>query len=126
MNKIKVITAVIALALGIGIFLSAQNNEANNQTIDYTKIGNKLICPVMGEKFTITEKTPSVEYNGKMYFFCCPGCVEKFKKEPDKYLKGDKSEKKHKKCCDDKEKKHEHKHKEGKMCNDCDSKKESK
>ncbi|MBF0494670.1 MAG: YHS domain-containing protein [Candidatus Omnitrophica bacterium] len=27
------------------------------------------------------------EYNGKIYNFCCPMCVEEFKKDPVKYIK---------------------------------------
>ena len=28
----------------------------------------------------------SAEYNGKAYYFCCPGCAMKFKAEPEKYV----------------------------------------
>lgn len=27
------------------------------------------------------------EYKGKTYYFCAKGCMEKFSKEPDKYVK---------------------------------------
>lgn len=30
------------------------------------------------------------EYNGKTYYFCGHGCEERFRKDPEKYLKGDK------------------------------------
>jgi len=47
--------------------------------------GNK-ICPVTGE--TIDEKTRATyEYEGKSYNFCCPMCIEEFKKDPQKYIK---------------------------------------
>ncbi|MBI5082936.1 MAG: YHS domain-containing protein [Chloroflexi bacterium] len=26
------------------------------------------------------------EYKSKMYYFCAPGCMNSFKKEPEKYL----------------------------------------
>lgn len=48
------------------------------------KIWNK-ICPVMGNE--VDPETITVEYNGKIIGFCCPGCVKKFNKEPDKYIK---------------------------------------
>ena len=35
----------------------------------------------------IEEDTPTVEYNGKLYGFCCPGCDTKFAKNPEKYSK---------------------------------------
>jgi len=48
-------------------------------------VGNK-ICPVSGDK--INEKTKATyEYEGKIYNFCCPMCIEEFKKDPDKYIK---------------------------------------
>ncbi len=28
----------------------------------------------------------SIERDGKLYHFCCKGCAEKFKTDPDKYL----------------------------------------
>ncbi len=48
-------------------------------------VGNK-ICPVTGEK--VDEKTKTTyEYQGKIYNFCCPACIDEFKKDPDKYIK---------------------------------------
>ena len=47
-------------------------------------IWNK-VCPVKGNP--IEEDTPTVEYNGKIYGFCCPGCDTKFAKNPEKYAK---------------------------------------
>lgn len=48
------------------------------------KIWNK-VCPVMGNKVDVDG--PTVEYNGKLYGFCCPGCDAKFEKNPEKYSK---------------------------------------
>lgn len=43
------------------------------------------ICPVSGEK--IHEKTAATyKYEGKTYNFCCPMCIEEFKKNPAKYI----------------------------------------
>jgi len=41
-------------------------------------------CPVMGG--AIDEKVYT-DYNGKRIYFCCPGCLEMFKKDPEKYVK---------------------------------------
>lgn len=47
--------------------------------------GNK-ICPVTGVK--INEKIKAtVEYEGKIYNFCCAMCIDEFKKDPQKYIK---------------------------------------
>ena len=41
------------------------------------------ICPVSGDK-----ADPEVTYvhEGKTYAFCCKGCINKFKKDPSKYI----------------------------------------
>jgi YHS domain-containing protein len=48
------------------------------------KIWN-TVCPVKGNP--VEEDSPTVEYNGKLYGFCCPGCDTKFAKNPEKYAK---------------------------------------
>ena len=39
----------------------------------------------MGNK--VDPDGPTIEYNGKLYAFCCPGCDAKFEKNPEKYSK---------------------------------------
>ncbi|UCC95615.1 MAG: YHS domain-containing protein [Candidatus Omnitrophota bacterium] len=41
------------------------------------------ICPVMGGKAT---QEHSYTHEGKTYYFCCPSCIEAFKKNPEKYI----------------------------------------
>lgn len=41
-------------------------------------------CPVKGEKIN---KEIFTDHEGKRVYFCCPECVEQFKKEPQKYIK---------------------------------------
>jgi YHS domain-containing protein len=42
-------------------------------------------CPVMGGE--VDKNTPyKIEYKGKTVGFCCAGCVEKFKADPEKYM----------------------------------------
>ncbi|HUT36863.1 MAG TPA: hypothetical protein VNE39_25500 [Planctomycetota bacterium] len=41
-------------------------------------------CPVMGGQI---DKTIFADYECKRVYFCCPACVEKFNKEPQKYVK---------------------------------------
>jgi len=43
-----------------------------------------MVCPVTGE-----DADPDVSYthNGKTYYFCCAGCITRFKKDPAKYIK---------------------------------------
>jgi YHS domain-containing protein len=44
----------------------------------------KLICPVMNMD---AKKEINYTYQGKKYYFCCKDCLEKFKANPEKYLK---------------------------------------
>lgn len=43
-----------------------------------------LVCIVSGE-----EADPSIkmDYKGKTYYFCCKKCLNKFKSNPEKYIK---------------------------------------
>ena len=50
-----------------------------------TDVGN-TICPVTGEKIDAKTKA-TYEYQGKIYNFCCPMCIDEFKKDPGKYIK---------------------------------------
>ncbi|MDP8257806.1 MAG: YHS domain-containing protein [Candidatus Aadella gelida] len=51
-----------------------------------TKVDNRL-CPVSGENIESMGGGIKHEYNGKAYNLCCAGCVEEFKKNPEKYSK---------------------------------------
>lgn len=50
------------------------------------KVGDKTICPVSHEEFTVTAESPKVELDGKTYYTCCPGCAKKLQAEPKRYL----------------------------------------
>ena len=41
-------------------------------------------CPVMGGKI---DKKVYADYKGKRIYFCCTGCVDEFKKDPEKFMK---------------------------------------
>jgi YHS domain-containing protein len=50
------------------------------------KEGDEIVtCPVTGEKFKKSKAYSNREYKGKMYYFCCAMCPEKFKADPEKY-----------------------------------------
>lgn len=54
--------------------------QANGKAVD---VGNSA-CPVSGDN--VDGKT-TYEYRGKTYNFCCPMCIDEFKKDPAKYIK---------------------------------------
>lgn len=85
--------------LGAAVFLSsgllkaqdAINQEAAvvqapaTESSTAVNVGNK-ICPVSGDKIKEDSKV-TYEYEGRIYNFCCPDCIEPFKKDPQKYIK---------------------------------------
>jgi len=51
-----------------------------------------ITCPVMkGGKVDMAQALKTkmyADYKGNRYFFCCAGCPDAFKKNPEKYAKG--------------------------------------
>ncbi len=45
--------------------------------------GTQKTCPVMGGDIV---KSIYADHEGKRVYFCCPGCIGTFKKNPEKYL----------------------------------------
>jgi YHS domain-containing protein len=48
-----------------------------------TAVIEQTTCPVMGGAIN---KAVFTEYQGKKVYFCCPGCIEKFKANPEQYV----------------------------------------
>lgn len=71
----------LALILAI-IFISAPV-VFSQQAVD---VGNK-ICPISGQAVGEMGALVKYEYKGKIYNFCCAGCVATFKEDPEKYVK---------------------------------------
>jgi YHS domain-containing protein len=91
--------SALAVCVSAGIFVigampvekgmpSNQGTETVAPVASEAQSGKKLkpqtTCPVMGVEI---DKKVFVDYNGKRVYFCCPGCIETFKKDPAKYLK---------------------------------------
>lgn len=76
MKKILMLILGLVLALsliGAGFAAAA---PAKSQT--------QAVCPVLGGK---VNKAIYADYQGKRIYFCCSGCIEQFKNNPEKYLK---------------------------------------
>jgi len=50
-------------------------------------VSDTSTCPVTGETFKIEATSAKAEYQGKTYYFCCPGCKGKFEANPAKFVK---------------------------------------
>jgi YHS domain-containing protein len=82
---------IIVLMLGIvflamGIAYAQQTPQAEQSSVKSIEVGNKH-CPVSGREVGQMGPPLKIEYNGKMYNLCCPGCVSIFNSNPEKYSK---------------------------------------
>jgi YHS domain-containing protein len=64
--------------------ITTSETTENREELQTETVWNK-VCPVRGNP--IEDDTPTVEYDGKVYGFCCPGCDIKFAKNPEKFSK---------------------------------------
>ena len=65
---------------------SPASSSATFKAPGIATVGDKTTCLVSNEEFTVVAGSPKVDYKGKTYYFCCPGCDSKFKADPEKYL----------------------------------------
>ncbi|MDE2028262.1 MAG: YHS domain-containing protein [Candidatus Omnitrophica bacterium] len=86
MNKVTALMLGAALLTAPLAFAQPKPavSPASTQAVD---VGNKF-CPVSGEKIGgAMGPGVTLEYKGKIYHFCCPACIPKFKSDPAKYSK---------------------------------------
>ena len=72
-----------------GKYLSAAYTPGGMSTETSVQIGATCKIdrdPVCGMSVDPAKAAASVEYDRKLYHFCCKGCAEKFKADPQKYL----------------------------------------
>ena len=81
---VMVIVVFLFMAFGFSYFASADCGMCKASSSRKGEIINKT-CPVMGGKVD-KDTTYKTEYEGKTIGFCCPGCIEKFKANPEKYM----------------------------------------
>jgi YHS domain-containing protein len=75
MKKVIIVVLVLVLALAVaGPGLAASPATAGQA---------QEVCPVLGGKIN---KGLCADYQGQRVYFCCPGCVGPFQKDPEKYL----------------------------------------
>jgi len=72
----------LAIILGTGL-LFAHEGEHPMMGEETQVKGSVGICPVMHEP---ASREFAYTYEGKTYYFCCPMCIEEFKKDPQKYI----------------------------------------
>jgi YHS domain-containing protein len=71
---------IMVVALGVVLLMGGYGSAADSPG----KGNPQTLCPVMAGKI---DKNVYTDYQGKRIYFCCSGCVDDFKKNPDKYMK---------------------------------------
>lgn len=65
---------------------SKTEGGATAEPVAFKKDG-KLWCPVMDQEVESVEKAVGYQdVDGVRYYFCCAGCPEPFKEDPNKYI----------------------------------------
>lgn len=80
MRNLLMAIAVIIIIAGVVWFVKGRQVQSPTIT-------EEVKCPVTGEKVNPATAKLKTAYKGKTYYFCCPGCPEEFKKNPEKYIK---------------------------------------
>ena len=62
---------------------SATSDTAKCPFVGDAEVLNNANCPVQGNP--VDGKTFTI-YGGKVYGFCCPDCISKFKSDPEQYI----------------------------------------
>ena len=68
-----------------GCCASGKDTAKEESEVSMKKEIWNAVCPVKGME--VDPDSPTVEYNGKLIGFCCPGCDKKFSADPEKYIK---------------------------------------
>jgi len=82
----KMLTAILALTLGFSLAGAGWAADPTTALQDrgLLQAGKQQVaCPVQGGKIN---KDLYTDYQGQRIYFCCPACIEIFKKDPEKYL----------------------------------------
>ncbi len=84
---IIVIGLVLCVAAAAAVHAAPATNEkpAMNET-QHGTTNSQAVCPVSGEPVDKDSKI-TYTYKDTVYRFCCPECMETFKKDPEKYIK---------------------------------------
>ncbi len=75
MKKMTIVVLGMVLTLSLAWTGIAADAPASGQA--------QAVCPVMSGK---TNPNLFTDYQGQRVYFCCPACLELFKKDPEKYM----------------------------------------
>lgn len=79
-----VLAAIILLAIPANAMMCGSDMGGTDHNEQSMTTANEQKCPVSGEAVP-KNSNATYEYMGKVYKFCCPGCIDEFKSNPGKY-----------------------------------------
>ena len=81
--KNQLITVILALVLAVSV--AGAGWAAAPPMMERPLAGkSQIACPVQGGPIN---KELYTDYKGQRVYFCCPACINIFKKDPEKFLK---------------------------------------
>lgn len=96
MKKIASILLSLALLAGVAAYVSAEDTtqpSSQPSTEPATTPATQAAANGATNQFCAIEKDNKIDpkgktytYNGKIIGFCCPDCIDEFKKNPEKYV----------------------------------------
>ncbi len=76
--------SISVVLMGLVALQGCKTAESKNEAATIVKPAMQTNCPVM-EGMAI-DKSVYTEYKGKKVYFCCAGCINPFKENPEKYV----------------------------------------
>ncbi len=85
---ITIMGLVLCVAMANAGYSACRNCPMSTMTGTHQAVAadGDTVCPVSGEPVS-KDSNITYTYKGTVYRFCCPACVESFKKDPEKYIK---------------------------------------
>ncbi len=84
---IAIMGCVLCIALAAAAHAAPASGEMPMMNeMHHAAADGQAVCPVSGEPVS-KDSNITYTYKGKVYRFCCPACIEAFKKDPEKYIK---------------------------------------
>ena len=76
--------SISVVLIGLIALQGCQTTESKNEAAaGISRSPEQTDCPIMG---MAVDKNVYTEYKGKKVYFCCAGCINTFKEDPEKYM----------------------------------------
>ncbi len=84
MKTIRLFVLAMSLVAVIAALAFSEGTTTATAAATVTKLHNQTVCPVMGKPI---DSSVYLDIQGQRVYFCCKGCPDKVKADPDKYFK---------------------------------------